>query len=92
MNENEKMLQEEEMDFITLLDENGNEVDYLVDEEFEFEGKTYLLLCENEESDDALLFYIEESDEDELVLRAVEDDDEFDKVNEYYNSIEFEEE
>lgn len=90
MKENEKQIALEELETITLFDEAGNEVDYMIDDEFEFQGKTYLVLCENDESEDALLYFIEECGEDDFVLKAVEDDDEFDEVSEYYNSLEIE--
>lgn len=69
---------------ILLVDENGQEVEFIIDDQFNFEDKVYLILCENEESDDALLFRIDEDENNELVLNEVEDEDEFNRVNEFY--------
>lgn len=70
-------------DKVLLINEDGQEVEFMVDDQFDFEEKTYLVLCENEESDDALLFRLEEED-GEMVLKEVEDEDEFERVSEYY--------
>ena len=69
---------------ILLIDENGQEVEFIIDDQFNFEDKVYLVLCENEESDDALLFRIDEDENNEMVLNEVEDEDEFNRVNEFY--------
>ncbi len=69
---------------ILLIDENGQEVEFIIDDQFNFEDKVYLVLCENEDSDDALLFRIDEDENNELVLNEVEDEDEFNRVNEFY--------
>lgn len=69
---------------ITLINENGEEVEFMVDDQFEFEGTTYLVLCENEDSDDAFLFKVEEDENGEMVLKEVEDEAEYEKVSEYY--------
>lgn len=70
-------------DKILLINEDGQEVEFMVDDQFEFEEKTYLVLCENDDSEDALLFRLEEED-GEMVLKEVEDEDEFERVSEYY--------
>lgn len=69
---------------ILLIDENGQEVEFIIDDQFNFEDKVYLVLCENEESDDALLFRIDEDENNELVLNEVEDESEFNRVNDFY--------
>ena len=69
---------------ILLIDENGQEVEFIIDDQFNFEDKVYLVLCENEESDDALLFRIDEDENNEMVLNEVEDEDEFNRVNDFY--------
>ncbi|MFA0816434.1 MAG: DUF1292 domain-containing protein [Anaerofustis sp.] len=70
-------------DKILLINEDGQEVEFMIDDQFEFEEKTYLVLCENDDSEDALLFRLEEED-GEMVLKEVEDEDEFERVSEYY--------
>ena len=69
---------------IVLINENGEEVEYFIDDEFEFEGQKYVVLAENEDSDDALLFKIELDEDDEVVLAEVDDDDEFERVSKFY--------
>ncbi|MCL1802253.1 MAG: Holliday junction resolvase RuvX [Eubacteriaceae bacterium] len=69
---------------IVLIGENNEEIEFMVDDEFEFEGAKYLVLCEDEESEDALLFRLDEGDDGEMLLVEVSDDVEFDKVSKYY--------
>lgn len=57
----------DEDSFITLTDENGNEVDFLLLDVMEFKGADYLALLpltdESEEEDEELLFLLAEKDE-----------------------------
>lgn len=69
---------------ILLINENGEEVEFMVDDQFDFEGKTYLVLCENEDSEDAFLFKVEEDENGEMMLKEVEDEDEYEKVSAFY--------
>lgn len=69
---------------ILLINENGEEVEFMVDDQFDFEDTTYLVLCENEESEDAFLFKVDEDEEGELLLKEVEDEDEYERVSAYY--------
>lgn len=76
-----------EEDRITLKTDDGEELVYIVDYEFEFEGSDYVVLYEEgaEDEDEALLFRIEDSEDGASMLYDLEDD-EFDRVNEYYIS------
>lgn len=80
----------EEIEVITLKSEDGEEIDFIVDAEFDYEDRHYLILTDDEESEDSYLFFLEEdpeSDEEELIIREVEDEAEFERVSEfYYNS------
>lgn len=69
---------------ILLINENGEEVEFMVDDQFDFEDKTYLVLCENEDSDDAFLFRVDEDENGELLIKEVEDEDEYERVSAYY--------
>lgn len=71
-------------DKILLVNEDGEEVEFTIDDMFDFEDKTYVVLCENDESEDALLFRIEDQGNNDVLLIEVDDDDEFDRVSEYY--------
>ncbi len=45
---------------------------------------TYLLLCENEDSEDAFLFKVDEDENGELLIKEVEDENEYERVSAYY--------
>lgn len=77
---------------VELLDENGNPVEMIIDEEFEFEDTTYVILIENEESDDAYLCKLEEDENGELFIAEVEDEDEFNRVSDYYDNLDIDDE
>ncbi len=80
--------EEYEMGYVELVDQDGNEKKLYIEDDFDYEDKRYLILCESSESEDSYLFYVEsmESEED-IVIREVEDDEEFERVSEfYYNS------
>ncbi len=74
-------------DTMLLINEEGKEVEFIVDAEFDFEDNTYIVLCENEDSDDALLFKIVVDENNEVLIAEVEDDDEFKRVSDYYLEI-----
>ncbi len=71
---------------IKLLNENNEEIIFYVEDEFDFENKHYLVLYEEESSEDSFLFYVEEQGED-LVVKMVEDDEEFERVSDYYDNL-----
>ena len=74
-------------DTILLINEEGEEVEFIIDAQFDFEDNTYIVLCEKEDSEDALLFKVMEDENDELIIAEVEDDDEFKRVSDYYFEI-----
>jgi hypothetical protein len=69
---------------ILLINENGEEVEFMVDDQFDFEDATYLVLCENEDSEDAFLFKVDEDENGELLIKEVEDENEYERVSAYY--------
>lgn len=86
MEENrENMMMEEEA--IVLVDEDGNEVSFELVANLEIDGTKYVLLAENEESDDVIPFIMEEDENGEIALRPVEDEDEFEKVAAAYDAL-----
>ena len=70
---------------IVLLNEDGEEKEFFIEEQFEFEGNLYYVLYETEESEDAFLYKACEDEEGEIYLQEVEDDEEFDRVSEFYS-------
>lgn len=84
---------EEEQNLVEITDENGNSTQCEVYDVVEFEDKTYALLLpvDEEDSEDAeliVLEYIEEGDE--CYFQNIEDDSEFDRVCEYIQTLEYE--
>ncbi|MBC3795814.1 DUF1292 domain-containing protein [Acetobacterium tundrae] len=75
-----------EEETISLIDDEGNEKDYEVVIRFDIEDKEYVLLSEDEESDDVYAFLITE-DEEGQVLMQVEDEAEFALVAEAYDEL-----
>lgn len=74
---------EERDDVITLTDEEGNEVDFMVIDGTEYNGKTYLMLVEANSADDeeseALLLRVDEDGEEDILV-SVDDEEEFNAV------------
>jgi len=76
---------------VTLVDEEGNEKEFVVADFVEVEDKKYAVLvaadcdccdCENEESceEDAYIFRVEIDENGEEVLADIEDDEEYERV------------
>ena len=73
--ENNEILNEEEMNILTLTDENGVESQFEYLDVIEHEGKEYLfLLPVEEESDEIVILEIEPVDEENENYLAVEDE------------------
>ncbi len=85
---------EEEQNIVEIMDEEGIATQCEVYDVVEFEGKSYALLLpldeDDEEAELIVLEYIE--DGDECYFQSIDDEKEFDKVCEYIQSLEFEDE
>lgn len=82
---------EQEQNFVEIVDEEGNVTKCEVYDVIDFEEKTYAMLLpmEDEDSDEPeliVLEYIEEGDE--VYFQNIEDEDEFNRVCEYIESLE----
>lgn len=78
----------EENNIIVLTDENGNEVEFEVVADFEFDGEEYAVLLElGADSDDALLFKVVEEADGQSTLEYVVDDEEFERVAAEYEAL-----
>ncbi len=79
-----------EVDTIFIPNDEGGEDEYAILDEFEFEGKKYMVLSEIEADDtlgeDEYLYEYTENGDD-IELSEIEDDEEFDKVTAYYDSL-----
>ncbi|MDP4177515.1 MAG: DUF1292 domain-containing protein [Bacillota bacterium] len=85
-----------DVNVITLLDEDGEEKEFNVITKLDIEDKEYVIVVPNEESEDdeseAMALRIDKDSEGNDVLVVVEDDDEFEVVNEAYETLFFEDE
>lgn len=73
-----------EIDEIELVDEDGNVLTFELEEWFEFNGKVYAVLID--ENDEALLF--ESVEEDGEYSFVTPSEDEFEEVKAYYENLE----
>ena len=78
-------------DFITLEFEDGQEVECEIMGIFECEGKEYIALIPDDDSDDIYLYGYKEISEEEFELVDIIDDDEFEKAVAEFDKITAEE-
>jgi len=86
---------DEEQNVVEIMDEDGVATQCEVYDVVEFEGKSYALLFPLDEEDDEeaeliVLQYIEEGDE--CYFQSIDDQEEFDRVCEYIQSLDFDDE
>lgn len=79
-------MENETEDMITLLDEDGNEVECEVIDMFEFEDKQYIVLLPADQEDPYIL-RVEKDEDGSDVFAVIEDDEEFNKVAEAYDEL-----
>ena len=73
--ENNEVLQEEEVNILTLTDENGEEVNFEYLDSVELDGKEYLVLMpEDEESNEIVILEVEPVDEETENYLSVTDE------------------
>ncbi len=89
-----KETEEEEKQLIETIDEEGNVVNFELFDIVDFEEKEYALLlpAESENDDDEVVLMRLTKDGEEYLFEAIEDDEEFDKVSEYIESLDDNEE
>ena len=74
---------------IETVDENGNSIKFELFDIIVFEGQEYALLTNPEVEDDENIVVMKLLNDGEgYTLETIEDDDEFDRVQEYIESIE----
>ncbi len=79
----------DEDNFITLTDEDGNEVDFLLLDVFEVEGSDYMVLIpltdeSEDEEEDELFFLRAEKTEEGEIYSSIEDEETLKKVSDAY--------
>ncbi|APF25725.1 TPA: DUF1292 domain-containing protein [Clostridium botulinum] len=76
------------IDTITLTDEEGKETEFEVITKLDIEDKEYVVVVpKNEEVDEAIALRIDNNDKGEEVLVPVEEDEEFNMVAEAYELL-----
>lgn len=84
---------EEEVIIYTLTDEDtGEECDYELLAEAEIGGQLYYAMApaDDEEAEEYVILRVNEQGE-ELIFESIDDDDEFEKVEDYFNDLFFNE-
>ncbi len=84
---------EEEVIVYTLTDEDtGEECDYELLDEAVIDGQLYyaMALADDEEAEEYVILRVKEEG-DELIFESIDDDDEFEKVEDYFNDLFFNE-
>lgn len=74
---------------ITLLDENGEEVQFEVITKIDIEENEYVIVAPKvaENETEAIILKIDKDDDGNDILYTVEDDEEFDMVSEAYETL-----
>lgn len=86
--QNENDVIDEEVEIVTLTDEEGNESDFEVIGELVVDGTKYMAFMAIEGDNDEYVVLRCETDEDgELSLVTIDDDDEFDKVSDAFDDV-----
>ena len=83
---------EDEADIITLEFEDGKEIEAEIMGVFECDGKEYIALIPDDDTDDVYLYGYKEVSDEEFELIDIEDDDEFDRVAKEFDKLTAEEE
>ena len=84
-------VEEYEPEYITLEFDDGMEVEAEIMGIFEVEGKEYIALIPDDDTDDVYLYGYKEVSDEEFELIDIEDDAEFDKVCAEFEKITAEE-
>ena len=87
MTDERKAPEIEEADFITLEFDDGVEVECEIMGVFDYDGKEYIALIPNDDTDDVYIYGYKEIGDDEFELVDIEDDDEFEKVVAEFDKI-----
>ena len=94
MTDENKILEEEVLDepeYITLEFDDGAEIECEIMGIFDVDGKEYIALIPDDDTDDVYLYGYKEVSDEEFELIDIEDDDEFEKVAAEFDKITAEE-
>ena len=88
----EELLDEEEFDTVTMTDEDGLDVEFVIIDRASLDGVNYLLVVESEYMDDdepeAILLKQVGDDDEDLSYEMLEEGEEFDKAAELFEDNE----
>ena len=87
MTDEKKTPEIEEADFITLEFDDGVEVECEIMGVFEYDGKEYIALIPDDDTDDVYIYGYKDVGEDEFELVDIDDDAEFEKVVAEFDKI-----
>ena len=87
MTDEKKTPEIEEADFITLEFDDGVEFECEIMGVFEYDGKEYIALIPDDDTDDVYIYGYKEVGEDEFELVDIDDDAEFEKVVAEFDKI-----
>ncbi len=87
MTDEKKTPEIEEADFVTLEFDDGVEVECEIMGVFEYDGKEYIALIPDDDTDDVYIYGYKEVGEDEFELVDIDDDAEFEKVVAEFDKI-----
>ena len=80
----------DDLETITMTDEDGSEIEFYVVDELEYSGAKYLLVVEAEGFDDdeadAIILKETGQEDEEIIYEAIEDDNEFKAVSEMFSA------
>lgn len=93
MDENKMNEELEEVPVFTLTDEEtGEEEDFELLAEAVIDDKKYYALAPlNEEAEEYVILRVSEVEDNSIILESIDDDDEFEKVEDYFNDLLFNE-
>ncbi|MDR1246645.1 MAG: DUF1292 domain-containing protein [Clostridiales Family XIII bacterium] len=86
-NDNNAASQNDDSEFITLEFDDGTTVECEIMGVFDCDGKEYIALLPDDDSDDAYIYGYKEISDDEFELIDIEDDAEFEKVIDEFESL-----
>lgn len=81
----------DDADFITLEFDDGEEIECEIMGIFEMDGKEYIALVPDDDTDDVYIYGYSETSDEEFELVDIEDDEEFAKVVEEFDKLTAEE-
>lgn len=80
----EDLIEPEDEEIISLTDDEGNDIDFLVQGRIDWQNNHYIILEDLEDEGSVMIFYEEYDENDELVLNPVESEDENNTIYSYF--------